>query len=159
MTDQLYLSLHDGARIPQVGLGVWQTPDNEAAPAVKAALDAGYRHVDTAAVYENEQGVGEGIRQSGLPRSDIFLTTKLWNTDQGYEQTLKAFEAIAAESPPGALIEILVHQEIASPAALPDRYRLLTVAIEDGLVPALQDRGLVRKAYEHKQFRENLLAY
>ena len=93
MTEQLYLALHNGARIPQVGLGVWQTPNDEAAPAVKAALDAGYRHVDTAAVYENEEGVGEGIRQSGLSRSDIFLTTKLWNTEQGYEQTLKAFDA------------------------------------------------------------------
>ncbi len=60
---------------------------------MKAALDAGYRHIDTAAVYENEEGVGEGVRQSGLKRSDIFLTTKLWNTDQGYEQTLRAFDA------------------------------------------------------------------
>ncbi|MDH4412106.1 MAG: aldo/keto reductase [Rhizobium sp.] len=93
MTDQTYVSLNDGARIPQVGLGVWQTPNDEAAPAVKAALDAGYRHVDTAAVYENEEGVGEGLRRSGLPRADIFLTTKLWNTEQGYDQTLRAFEA------------------------------------------------------------------
>lgn len=93
MTDQTHIALNDGAQIPQVGLGVWQTPNDEAAPAVKAALDAGYRHIDTAAVYENEEGVGEGIRQSGLKRSDIFLTTKLWNTDQGYEQTLRAFDA------------------------------------------------------------------
>ncbi|MEC9463000.1 MAG: aldo/keto reductase, partial [Pseudomonadota bacterium] len=57
MTDQLFITLNDGARIPQVGLGVWQTPNDEAPPAVKAALDAGYRHVDTAAVYENEEGV------------------------------------------------------------------------------------------------------
>ncbi|KPF42830.1 aldo/keto reductase [Rhizobium sp. AAP43] len=93
MSEQLYIALNDGNRIPQVGLGVWQTPNDGAAPAVKAALDAGYRHVDTAAVYENEEGVGEGIRRSGLARSEIFLTTKLWNTDQGYDQTLKAFEA------------------------------------------------------------------
>ena len=93
MTDQTHIALNDGARIPQVGLGVWQTPNDEAAPAVKAALSAGYRHVDTAAVYENEEGVGEGIRQSGIDRSDIFLTTKLWNTEQGYDQTLKAFDA------------------------------------------------------------------
>ena len=93
MTDQTHIALNDGARIPQVGLGVWQTPNDEAAPAVKAALDAGYRHVDTAAVYENEEGVGEGIRQSGLARSDIFLTTKLWNNEQGYDQTLRAFDA------------------------------------------------------------------
>ncbi|MCJ8239803.1 aldo/keto reductase [Peteryoungia algae] len=93
MTDQTHIALNDGARIPQVGLGVWQTPNDEAAPAVKAALDAGYRHIDTAAVYENEEGVGEGIRQSGTARSDIFLTTKLWNTEQGYDQTLRAFDA------------------------------------------------------------------
>jgi len=93
MRDQTHITLNDGARIPQVGLGVWQTPNDEAAPAVKAALSAGYRHVDTAAVYENEEGVGEGIRQSGIDRSDIFLTTKLWNTEQGYDQTLKAFDA------------------------------------------------------------------
>ncbi|UJW75393.1 aldo/keto reductase [Rhizobium sp. SL42] len=93
MTEQTHITLHDGKTIPQVGLGVWQTPNDEAAPAVKAALDAGYRHVDTAAVYENEEGVGKGIKQSGVARSDIFLTTKLWNVDQGYEQTLKAFDA------------------------------------------------------------------
>lgn len=93
MADQTHIALNDGARIPQVGLGVWQTPNDEAAPAVKAALSAGYRHVDTAAVYENEEGVGEGIRQSGIDRSEIYLTTKLWNTEQGYDQTLKAFDA------------------------------------------------------------------
>ena len=93
MTEQSIITLNDGNTIPQVGLGVWQTPNDEAAPAVKAALDAGYRHVDTAAVYENEEGVGEGIRRSGLDRKDIFLTTKLWNNDQGYDQTLKDFDA------------------------------------------------------------------
>lgn len=93
MTEQTHFTLNDGNSIPQVGLGVWQTPNDEAAPAVKAALEAGYRHVDTAAVYENEEGVGRGIQQSGIARSEIFLTTKLWNVDQGYEQTLKAFDA------------------------------------------------------------------
>lgn len=93
MADQTHIALNDGACIPQVGLGVWQTPNDEAAPAVKAALSCGYRHVDTAAVYENEEGVGEGIRQSGIDRSEIYLTTKLWNTEQGYDQTLKAFDA------------------------------------------------------------------
>jgi 2,5-diketo-D-gluconate reductase A len=93
MTEQTHITLNDGNRIPQVGLGVWQTPDDEAAPVVKAALDAGYRHVDTAAVYENEEGVGRGIKQSGVARGEIFLTTKLWNVDQGFEQTLKAFDA------------------------------------------------------------------
>ena len=93
MTEQPRLSFNDGKTIPQLGLGVWKTPNGEAASVVKTALDTGYRHIDTAAIYENEEGVGEGIRQSGLPRGDVFLTTKLWNNDQGYDSTLKAFDA------------------------------------------------------------------
>lgn len=93
MSDQPTISFHDGNSIPQVGLGVWQAPNDTAVTAVKAALAAGYRHVDTAAIYENEQGVGEGIRASGVDRAEIFLTTKLWNADQGYDAALKAFDA------------------------------------------------------------------
>ncbi|WLR92373.1 aldo/keto reductase [Shinella zoogloeoides] len=92
MSDQPTITFHDGNSIPQVGLGVWQTPNDTAVTAVKAALSGGYRHIDTAAIYENEQGVGEGIRASGVSRGEIFLTTKLWNSDQGYEPTLKAFD-------------------------------------------------------------------
>ncbi len=92
MAQQSIITFHDGHSIPQVGLGVWRTPDDIAAPTVRTAIEAGYRHVDTAAVYENEDGVGEGIRTSGIDRKDIFLTTKLWNDSQGYDSTLKAFE-------------------------------------------------------------------
>jgi 2,5-diketo-D-gluconate reductase A len=92
MTDQTSISFNDGLSIPQVGLGVWQTPNETAAPAVRAAIDAGYRHVDTAAIYGNEEGVGEGIRSSGVDRKDIFLTTKLWNEAQGFDSTLRAFD-------------------------------------------------------------------
>ncbi|MGV3550328.1 aldo/keto reductase [Rhizobium sp.] len=92
MSDQTHISFNDGKSIPQVGLGVWQTPNETAVTAVKAALDAGYRHIDTAAAYHNEQGVGEGMRASGLDRKDIYLTTKLWNDDQGFDATLKAFD-------------------------------------------------------------------
>jgi 2,5-diketo-D-gluconate reductase A len=93
MPDQSFISFNDGRSIPQIGLGVWQTPNDTAVTAVRAALDAGYRHVDTAAVYGNEQGVGEGMRASGLDRGDIFLTTKVWNEDQGFDSTLRACEA------------------------------------------------------------------
>ena len=93
MSAQPYVSLNDGRSIPQVGLGVWRTPNEDAAAVVRTALEAGYRHVDTAAAYENEAGVGEGVRASGLSRDDIFITTKVWNTDQGYDATLKAFDA------------------------------------------------------------------
>jgi 2,5-diketo-D-gluconate reductase A len=92
MSDQSHIQFHDSRSIPQVGLGVWQTPNDTAVIAVDTALKAGYRHVDTAAAYHNEQGVGEGMRRSGVDRKDIFLTTKLWNEDQGFDATLRAFD-------------------------------------------------------------------
>ena len=86
------LEMNDGRSIPQIGFGVWQVPDDVAVDATLTALEAGYRHIDTAAVYENERGVGEAIHRSGLARDDIFVTTKVWNTDQGYDQTMRAFD-------------------------------------------------------------------
>jgi len=88
------LPLLTGARIPQVGLGVWQSPRGEATRgAVREALRIGYRHVDTAAIYGNEADVGEGVREGGVPRDRVFVTTKLWNADQGYDTALRAFDA------------------------------------------------------------------
>jgi 2,5-diketo-D-gluconate reductase A len=86
------VTFHDGQSIPQLGLGVWQTPNDTAVTAVQAAIEAGYRHVDTAMIYDNEVGVGEGIRRSGIDRKEIFVTTKLWNSDQGFDSALKAGE-------------------------------------------------------------------
>ena len=87
------VTLNDGNSIPQVGLGVWQTPAEDTERAVTAALQAGYRHIDTAAAYQNETETGRAIANSGVPREDIFLVTKLWNSDQGYDSTLAAFDA------------------------------------------------------------------
>ncbi len=87
------LPLSSGASIPQVGLGVWQSPQGAATrDAVTAALKAGYRHVDTARVYRNEADVGAAVRDSGVPRGEVFVTTKLWNDDHGYDETLRAFD-------------------------------------------------------------------
>ncbi|MGA9870981.1 MAG: aldo/keto reductase [Rhodococcus sp. (in: high G+C Gram-positive bacteria)] len=87
------VALNSGTRIPQVGLGVWQAADSETERAVRHALaEANYRHIDTAAAYGNEEAVGRGIAASSVPREDIFVTTKLWNADQGYEPALKAFD-------------------------------------------------------------------
>ncbi|KRK74052.1 aldo/keto reductase [Lacticaseibacillus nasuensis] len=87
-------TLANGVKIPIVGFGTWQTPaDTVAQQSVAAALKAGYRHIDTAAAYGNEEGVGAGIRQSGLQRSEVFLTTKLWNGDHGYNATKQAIDA------------------------------------------------------------------
>jgi diketogulonate reductase-like aldo/keto reductase len=88
------LPLNSGAHIPQVGLGVWKAPPGATTrDAVTAALRFGYRHIDTARAYENEADVGAAIRDSGIPRDQIFVTTKLWNTDQGYKPALRAFDA------------------------------------------------------------------
>jgi len=87
-------TFHNGVTIPKIGFGTWQIPDGEPVRnAVLEALKTGFRSLDTAAIYQNETGVGEAIRASGLPRSDVFLTTKVWNADQGYESTLRAFDA------------------------------------------------------------------
>lgn len=83
--------LNNGVSMPWLGLGVWKVKEEEVQRAVIAAIEAGYRSVDTAAIYGNEEGVGEAIRYSGIDRDQLFITTKVWNADQGYETTLKAF--------------------------------------------------------------------
>lgn len=89
---QSFVTLNDGRTMPQLGLGVWRTPQDVAADVVKTALEAGYRSVDTAAMYGNERGVGEGLKATDVARDDIFLTTKVWNDNQGFDATLAAFD-------------------------------------------------------------------
>ncbi|MGN0483622.1 MAG: aldo/keto reductase [Lachnospiraceae bacterium] len=85
--------LHNGYEIPEIGFGTWKTPNGDVAvQSVKEALACGYRHIDTAAAYENETSVGQAIRESGLKREEVFITSKLWNSQRGYETTLAAFE-------------------------------------------------------------------
>jgi 2,5-diketo-D-gluconate reductase A len=85
-------TLHDGVEIPQLGFGVFQVPPDETQSVVELALEAGYRHIDTAGAYRNEEGVGAAIAASGLARENVFVTTKLWNSQQGYDSALEAFE-------------------------------------------------------------------
>ncbi len=93
-TDQLRsISLRGGARIPQLGFGVFQVPPTDTAEAVANALSVGYRHIDTAAAYRNEAGVGQAIRESGLDRGEVFVTTKCFNDDHGYDEARRAFDA------------------------------------------------------------------
>lgn len=88
-----YFKLHNDVKIPSIGFGTWQIPDGEAARnAIKTAVNTGYRHIDAAAIYANEKGVGTGIKECGLERNELFVTSKVWNTERGYETTLKAFE-------------------------------------------------------------------
>ncbi|GAA2336295.1 aldo/keto reductase [Saccharopolyspora halophila] len=92
MTQVPNITLNTGASIPQLGYGVFQVPADEVVTPVRAALDAGYRSIDTAKVYGNEEGVGKAIAESGINREDLFVTTKLWNDDQGHDSALKAFD-------------------------------------------------------------------
>ena len=94
MNHPMTTKLHGSVEMPMHGLGVYQASDGEEViNAVAWALEGGYRLIDTASIYENEEGVAEGLRRSGLPRDEVFVTTKLWNTDQGYEPALRAFDA------------------------------------------------------------------
>lgn len=88
----MQIHLHDGTIIPQLGFGVWQISNSDAEAAVTTALKTGYRHIDTAAIYENEAGVGQALKKTHLARSEVFVTTKLWNSDQGYDSAIKACE-------------------------------------------------------------------
>ena len=90
-TDQL--QLHNGYRIPCIGYGTYKTKTGEACEVIKTAVNAGYRHIDTASYYHNEEGIGRGIAECGIPREDLFLTTKVWNADRGYDKTMASFEA------------------------------------------------------------------
>ena len=86
------ISLHDGNAIPQLGFGIWQVPDEGAQAAVTEAFNVGYRSIDSAKIYGNEKGLGDAIAASGIARDDLFITTKLWNEDQGFDNTLRAFD-------------------------------------------------------------------
>ncbi|TKH05092.1 aldo/keto reductase [Peribacillus simplex] len=87
------ITLHNGVKMPQLGFGVFKVKNgNETVESVKKAIEVGYRAIDTAAIYENEEGVGQAIRECGVPREELFITSKVWNTEQGYETTLQAFE-------------------------------------------------------------------
>jgi len=130
--NQPYLEFNDGRSIPQVGLGVWRTPNDVAVTAVRTALEAGYRHIDTAAIYENEQGVGEGIRSSGVPREEIFLTTKVWNEDQGYDSTLRALDASLKRLGTDYVDLYLIHWPSPRRGLYTDTWRALVKAREEG---------------------------
>jgi len=132
------LTLNNGVTMPALGFGVFQSKPDETVAAVASALDTGYRHVDTAAAYGNEREVGQAIRESGLPRDDVFVETKVWVSDYGYDQTLHAFEKATAKLGLEQLDLLILHQ----PA--PDRfdatvaaYRALEKLLADGSVRAI----------------------
>jgi diketogulonate reductase-like aldo/keto reductase len=132
------LQLNNGVEIPAIGLGVFQTPPEETVAAVISALQTGYRHVDTAAAYGNEKEVGQGIRESGVPRPEIFVETKVWISDYGYDETLHAFDKSAAKLGVDQIDLFILHQAL--PSAF-DRtvgaYQALETLLGDGRVRAI----------------------
>nr|WP_187270584.1 aldo/keto reductase [Lacisediminihabitans profunda] len=126
------LPLLDGHTIPQLGLGVYKVPDAEAARVVQTAIEAGYRHVDTAALYANERGVGDGVRASGVPRAEVFVTTKVWDDDHGYDATLRAFDVSLAALGFDYVDLYLIHWPVPSKDLYVDTWRALEAIARDG---------------------------
>ncbi|OQP06871.1 aldo/keto reductase [Geobacillus sp. 46C-IIa] len=128
--------LHNGVQMPWVGLGVYKVKEGEEVKsAVRTALEIGYRHIDTAAFYENEEGVGQAIRESGIPREQVFVTTKVWNTDQGYETTLKAFDTSLKKLGFDYVDLYLVHWPVKG--KYKETYKALEKLYKDGYVRAI----------------------
>ena len=132
------LSLSTGPssiEIPQLGFGVWQVPDEQAPAAILTALEVGYRSLDTARIYGNEEGVGRALAQTEVARNDIFLTTKVWNDDHGYDATLRAFEESAKRL--GTEIDLyLIHWPVPAKDAYVDTWRALLQLRADGRIRA-----------------------
>ena len=131
------ITLNNNVQMPQIGFGVFQVPPEHTERVVSIALEAGYRSIDTAAAYHNEHGVGRAIAASGLPREEIFVTTKLWNSDHGYERALRAFDASARRLGLDVVDLYLIHW----PVPMADRYVETWKALEklaaDGRVRAI----------------------
>ncbi|WP_419702961.1 aldo/keto reductase [Promicromonospora sp. NFX87] len=132
------LTLNNAVELPPIGLGVFQTPPDATTSAVEEALRIGYRHVDTAAAYGNEREVGEGIRRSGVAREEVFVETKLWISDYGYDAALHAFDKSAGKLGVEQIDLLLLHQPLTSRFDLTlDAYRALETLLSDGRVRAI----------------------
>ncbi|WP_215544788.1 aldo/keto reductase [Amycolatopsis sp. CA-230715] len=131
------VALNNDVVIPQLGFGVWQVPEDQTAKIVRTAIDAGYRSIDTAAAYRNEAGVGEGIRSSETAREDLFLTTKLWNSDQGRDTTLRGFDRSMAELGFDYLDLYLIHWPLPQRDKYIETWRAIEELYNDGRVRAI----------------------
>lgn len=131
------VTLNSGVRIPQLGFGVFQVPVEETQRAVETALEAGYRHIDTAAAYRNEEGVGAALRAVGLPREDIFVTTKVRNKDHGLDETRAAFDASSRALGLDVVDLYLIHWPVPSKDRYVETWRALEKLHADGAVRAI----------------------
>ncbi|MEK4299975.1 aldo/keto reductase [Oceanobacillus sp. FSL W8-0428] len=143
-----YVTLNNGLEMPQLGFGVWKVENQEAIPAVEHALKSGYRSIDTAKVYGNEEGVGQAIANSGVAREEIFLTTKVWNADHGYDETLKAFDASLKRLGTDYVDLYLIHWPTPEYDQYIDTYKALEKIYKDGKAKAI---GVCNFEVEHLQ--------
>jgi diketogulonate reductase-like aldo/keto reductase len=132
-----FTTLHNGVAMPQLGFGVWQVPDGEAEQTVATALEAGYRSIDTAAIYGNESGTGKAVNGSGIAREDLFVTTKVWNSDQGYDATLRAFDTSLGKLGLDDVDLYLIHWPMPARGTYVDTYRALEKIHADGRAKAI----------------------
>ena len=140
MTAVPNLSLSAGTTsidIPQLGFGVWQVPEDEVVAAVSTAIEVGYRSIDTARLYGNERGTGEAIAKSSVPREELFVTTKVWNDDQGFDKTLTAFDASMKRLGLDTLDLFLIHWPAPEQDAYVDTWKALLRLREEGRVRAV----------------------
>ncbi|MBB5179351.1 diketogulonate reductase-like aldo/keto reductase [Planomicrobium koreense] len=141
-----FVTLNNGLKMPQLGYGVWQVPDNEAADAVTEAIKVGYRSIDTAMIYKNEAGVGQALKESSVPREELFITTKVWNSDQGYDSTLRAFEDSLERLGLDYVDLYLIHWPTPDFGQYVDTYKALEKLYKDGKVKAI---GVCNFEIEH----------
>ncbi|MEU5160019.1 aldo/keto reductase [Streptomyces sp. NPDC020875] len=137
MTKVPTITLNNGVEMPRLGFGVWQVSDEEAVRAVTTAVEAGYRSIDTAAAYENETGTGQAVAASGVPREELFLTTKLWNNDHGYDNALRAFDASLARLGTDYVDLYLIHWPVPRRDTYVDTWRALEKILAEGRARAI----------------------
>ena len=131
------VTLNNGVAMPQLGFGVFQVPEDETVAAVTSALEAGYRSIDTAAIYGNEAGVGIALEKSGIPADELFVTTKVWNADQGYDKTLAAFDASLEKLRLDRVDLYLIHWPTPARELYVDTWKALSRLLGDGRVRAI----------------------
>jgi 2,5-diketo-D-gluconate reductase A len=131
------LRLNDGLSAPQLGLGVWQIPEAHVARVVIDSLRCGYRFIDTAAIYRNERGVGVGLRESGLPREQVYVATKLWNDGHGHDATLKAFDQSLARLDLDYVDLYLIHWPVPSAGRFVDSWRAMMKLRGEGRIRSI----------------------
>ena len=137
MTDTPTVRFNNGVEIPQLGFGVFQVPPDEVIDPVRTAIESGYRLIDTAAAYRNEKGVGKAIANSGLAREDLFITTKLWNADQGYDEAMRAFDVSLGKLGLDTVDLYLIHWPLPKRDRYVDTWKALEKIYADGRARAI----------------------